>query len=380
MSGLKQEKEKKIKRGFWGAFAFYFLIAFEFFYMSSPFAVYFYSVYWPALEFFNNSTSLGWLISFFMPHIVFKTTSVLINSHNVVGALLALIGFIGFLIGAIQVYSNKLRRKGAVTGGIYNWIRHPQYIFFIICSFGLLLLWPRYIVLIMFITMIFAYYLLANAEEIECEAQFGQSYIEYKNKTGMFFPVKFSALNKLPFLPKSKAGKAIGLVVLYIFSLLIGITIAKGLNQLSINSLYASYTDNATYISVNQITKTDFQKLIEIALANDEVKDRINPNNNNSQSKYLNYVLPQEWYVAEIPMNGSGGHNYPKNYNPNNYKIVFTRAILRDKNATGQAIISNVVKREPLIEVWIDLANKKVTRILEMPEKIRYENIPVAVY
>ena len=46
-----QTGNRVFKKSFWIAFAFYFLIGFEFFYMVSPFAVYFYSVYRPGLFF-----------------------------------------------------------------------------------------------------------------------------------------------------------------------------------------------------------------------------------------------------------------------------------------------------------------------------------------
>ncbi len=42
------------KRTFWALAIFYMLIAFEFFYMAGPFAIYFYSVYGPGLNFINN--------------------------------------------------------------------------------------------------------------------------------------------------------------------------------------------------------------------------------------------------------------------------------------------------------------------------------------
>jgi len=38
----------------WAALGFYSLIGFEFLYMASPFAAYFYSVYSPALDFLDN--------------------------------------------------------------------------------------------------------------------------------------------------------------------------------------------------------------------------------------------------------------------------------------------------------------------------------------
>jgi protein-S-isoprenylcysteine O-methyltransferase Ste14 len=120
-------QDKVIKSSFWGVFAFYFLIAFEFFYMAGPFAIYFYSIYAPILNFFNRSPSLAWLSRFFLPHAVRETSSLLIKSLEVAGIVLAILGFLAFCIGAYQVYYYKITKKGIVTGGIYNRIRHPQY-------------------------------------------------------------------------------------------------------------------------------------------------------------------------------------------------------------------------------------------------------------
>ena len=376
-------QEKTVKRTFWGATAFYFLIAFEFFYMASPFAVYFYSVYRPVLNFFNQSPELAWLVSFFMPHVT-ETSLVIINIHNAVGAVLAVLGFLAFCVGACQVYYHKLAGKGAVTGGVYNFIRHPQYASFIICSFGLLLLWPRYIVLIMFVTMLFAYYLLARAEEKECEAKFGQSYIDYKSKTGMFLPFKLPFFEKLTLLAKSRLSKSLSLLILYILTLSAGVSIARGLNSLTLNSLYAFYTNDSAYVSVSKIEQGKLDNVIKIASANEEVKIRLEKTRGNQKTKFLNYVLPGEWYVPEIPMNGINGvvrHNNPQNYDKNMYKVIFNKADIRaNQDVRGKDIISNVAKREPLVEVWIDVAERKVVKIQEIPDKIMYENIPVAIY
>lgn len=374
---------KTAKRTFWGAALFYFIIAFEFFYMASPFAVYFYSVYRPVLNYFNQSPELAWLASFFMPHVA-ETSSAIINMHNAAGAVLAVLGFLAFCMGACQVYYYKLSGKGAVTGGVYTFIRHPQYASFIICSFGLLLLWPRHIVLIMFITMLFAYYSLARAEEKECEAKFGQSYIDYKSKTGMFLPFKLPFSENLTSLTKSRLSKTLALLVLYIFTLSAGIGMARGLDSLTLNSLYAFFTSDSAYVSVSEIEQDELENIIKIALANEEVKIRLEKDGGNQKTKFLNYVLPGAWYVPEIPMNGIDGvvrHNNPRNYDKNMYKVIFNKAAIRaNQDVSGRDIISNVAKREPVVEVWINAAEQKVVKILEMPEKIRYENIPVALY
>ena len=153
---VNQNGNRVFKKSFWIAFAFYFLIGFEFFYMVSPFAVYFYSVYRPGLNFINSHPTLAWLSTIFLPHFVSHTKSWLLNSIMTAGSILALVGVVIFGIGASQVYYYKLTRKKVVTGGIYNLIRHPQYAALAVSGFGLLILWPRYIVLLSYITMLFS--------------------------------------------------------------------------------------------------------------------------------------------------------------------------------------------------------------------------------
>ncbi len=54
--------------------------------MFSPFVANLYSVYGPGLHFLNLSESISRLIGFFMPHIVYDTTSLFINWHEPIGA------------------------------------------------------------------------------------------------------------------------------------------------------------------------------------------------------------------------------------------------------------------------------------------------------
>ncbi|MNP01883.1 hypothetical protein D3C76_937110 [compost metagenome] len=366
---------------FWGAWLFYFLIAFEFFYMASPFAVYFYSIYEPALQFFNQSPLLSWLISFFLPHAVRETTSALINLHTIVGAILTLVGFLGFILGAIHIYYYKLAKKGIVTGGIYNYIRHPQYSSFIICSFGLLILWPRYIVLIMFITMLFVYYLLARAEERECVTKFGASYIEYRSKTGMFLPFRIFSGKTFSSWATTKTRKWIFLLCAYMMTIVLAIGIANVIQRLTINSLYAVYSTNSATISISKIKTDTLNQIIQIALSDETVQSKVVQNNND---RYLNYVLPTTWFAAEISMNGvkyREGHKSPREYDRNSYKIIFTKAVMRSsQNKEGKAIISNVSEREGIVEVWINLAEQKVDKVVDLPKSTIYANIPVALY
>jgi len=370
------------KKSLWGILLFYFLIAFEIFYMAGPFAVYFYGIYNPILNFFNQSPVFITLNSFFLPHVAVETSSAFINARNYIGSILALGGFIVFLVGACQIYYSKLQRKGAVLSGIYKYIRHPQYLFFAVCGFGLLILWPRYINLLMYITMLFVYYALAKAEEKECEEKFGESYIEYKARTNMFLPIKLTFIKNNSSLPKSRGKRVMIFIVLYVFTLIFGFGIAKGVNTLSINSLYAVYSDNFITVSLSKADNIEIEQIMSIALSIEEVKNRVNMADSNTL--FLNYVLPAEWFAAEIPMNGivyRQGHRSQSNYDNNLYKIIFTSVETRGNvTVTGKEILTNVMTRNPLLEVWVDLRENVVTQILEIPENYKYKGIPVAVF
>jgi protein-S-isoprenylcysteine O-methyltransferase Ste14 len=364
---------------------FYLLIAFEFFYMASPFAVYFYSVYGPGLNFINNSRVLVWLSSTFLPHIVSETSSVLLDLLSVVGAILAAIGVLAFGVGAGQVYYHKLARKGAVTGGVYNIIRHPQYASLALCSFGLLLLWPRYIVLVSFVTMLFAYYFLAKAEERECEEKFGLSYVEYKRQTSMFLPFRLPLADKLPCLPHSGLTRYLSVLGLWMVTCGLGVGLATGLRGLALDSLYGLYTQDAAYVSVGKAEQDRLVRIVAIAMADSDLQNLLTGNQKGSGEKFINYVLPSTWYVSEIPMKVvegvTHGHHYPADYDETLYRIVFTRAELRaGQQAEGRDILLNAQARTPVVEVVVDLAQNKVIGI-ELPgETIKYEDVPVPVY
>ena len=379
------QKNYTTKKAFWTVAIFYMLIAFEFFYMASPFAAYFYSVYGPGLNFMNDNMALAWLSSYFLPHIVVETSSLLLGLQEPVGIVVAILGFLAFCIGAIQVYYYKLIKKGAATSGIYNFIRHPQYASLAICSFGLLLLWPRYIVLLAFVSMLFVYYFLAKLEERECVERFGQSYIGYKNKTNMFLPFKVPGVNKLPSLPKSGLKRYLTIAGLYLLAAAVSITLANGLRDYSLKSIYTLYTKEAAFISVAKADQDNLKRIVSIALADKEVQSKVGDLRENRSTKFLNYVIPTEWYVSEIPMKrvpfATGGHYHPVNYDKNLFKIVFTTVDLRtDKEMEGKELILNVIKRTPIAEVKVDLAQNRVIEIADPATTIKYENIPVALY
>jgi protein-S-isoprenylcysteine O-methyltransferase Ste14 len=378
-----QNSNKSTRRTFWTVALFYGLIAFEFFYMASPFALYFYSAYRPGLNILLQVPGMGWLTGFFLPHIVVETSSNFINLHNIVGAILTIIGFLLFCVTAFQVYYAKLFKKGLVAGGIYKYIRHPQYTFFALCSFGLLLLWPRFLVLLMFNFLLFAYYFLARAEEKECENNFGQSYLDYKNRTGMFLPFRITFIKNLGNRIKDRLGSADFSILLITFSRISAFYIAIGLKSLSLESLYTYTTYNAVYISVHKLDEIQIKKIRDIALYDDEVKRKLSDLGFNP--RLLNYVVPADWYISEIPMHvtESDPQHFLRTtgYAKNTYKIIFAEPVFScNCFISGKKIISSARTIKPVMEVWLDKTLETVIDIKQPPTDDRYENVPLPVF
>ena len=74
------------------------------------------------------------------------------------------------------------------TTGPYAYVRHPQYVGFILIMLGFLLQWPTLVTLIMFPILVYIYAQLAHKEEQEVLAEFGEEYRRYMQATPAFIP------------------------------------------------------------------------------------------------------------------------------------------------------------------------------------------------
>jgi protein-S-isoprenylcysteine O-methyltransferase Ste14 len=96
----------------------------------------------------------------------------------------------GFLlISAAWRVLYEARQKGQLaTTGPYAYVRHPQYVGFILVMFGFLLQWPTLLTLAMFPVLVWMYVRLAHAEEREVRAEFADVYVRYAARTPPWFP------------------------------------------------------------------------------------------------------------------------------------------------------------------------------------------------
>jgi protein-S-isoprenylcysteine O-methyltransferase Ste14 len=126
----------------------------------------------------NRNPQTSWLTHFVFP----------VLTLGWLGPVLVVAGLVVFVIGAGQIYWAKFRRSGIVTGGLYRFVRHPQYIALTLFGLGLLLTWGRAIMFIAFFMMMFLYYYLTKSEERTCVRLFGEDYRAYRKRTSFIFP------------------------------------------------------------------------------------------------------------------------------------------------------------------------------------------------
>lgn len=96
-------------------------------------------------------------------------------------------GFI-MLSSAWRVLYGAQTHHRLATTGMYAYIRHPQYVAFVLIMFGFLLQWPTLVTLMMFPIMVLVYARLAKSEERDMVAEFGQEYEQYRSRTPAFIP------------------------------------------------------------------------------------------------------------------------------------------------------------------------------------------------
>ncbi len=192
--------------GQWWAVALWIVIfglflAFTPFYKKSqrkPSSVYLAFIVALAFEMFGVPLSMyavAWTFGKMLPEGVFwgHTLSSWIGDAGMYPAYLFYILGIGLVVwGWRDIYKYYWRKEEGggqlVTKGIYSAIRHPQYTGFLLITLAMLCEWATIPLLIMYPILVVLYYRLAKREEADMEAQFGQAYREYRQRTGMFLP------------------------------------------------------------------------------------------------------------------------------------------------------------------------------------------------
>ena len=361
---------------------FYIVICLEFLFMISPFALYFYASYGPILNLFHVSSVTAWLSGFFLPH--FSTTSSpVINALKPVGFGISAFGLLSFVVGAIQIYGAKLLRRKAVTGGLYKISRHPQYAALAILGFGVMLIWPRFVALITYVTMLFLYYYLARWEESHCLELYGESYRQYMDRVGLFLPKKLTF-----WVPSSRPwmDKPIAVLSLYLLVLVFSVGAATVIRNYSIAQISSYYEKDRAVISPAPIDEGSLRAAVDLALSDSDVRKRLDQAR--ARSPWIIYVVPTSWYLPDLPLNrwdeipteNQGGHTTPAKFEHGQFKILFTLARTHNPGSRGTRIIETAYGRDPILRVQVNQQESAVLAIEDPPKSVVWGDIPTPIF
>jgi protein-S-isoprenylcysteine O-methyltransferase Ste14 len=275
-----------------GTIIAYCLIGIEIIIMISPFALYFYSVYGPILDFFSENPSISWTTEFFLPHMVFLDDPLIIGLSYL--QVFLVIGLIMFFSAAIPLYYGRFTKKGVVQRSFYSKIRHPQYLSLAISGFGLLLYWPRFIILILYVTMLFVYYVLARNEEWRMKEESAGSYKAYMSSTPMFLPGepggKIYAMAFGWIKPKW-----LGIATLYAVTLAISITAAMGIRAYTVKHLPTVETRSLVMLSVFPRPSREVLELYSKLESSPSVQPYLK-----TMKPNLAYIFPGDYFLTAI--------------------------------------------------------------------------------
>jgi len=355
------------------AWLFYVVLVFEILFMISPAALYFYSAYAPVRAFLDRSPATAWLSQFFLPHIS-VTASTILNASGPVGGLLLGAGALLFAAGAVPLYWAKLRRRGVVSGGVYRVIRHPQYAGLAVMGFGTLLVWPRFLVLVALVTMLFLYASLARWEEARCVERFGDNYRAYRDRTGMFLPRLRRAS------PARSASPTLATFAAYLAT--VGVTVALGfaLRNYSLTQVAAIYRDDRAILSPARLTETELDDAHRTASTDAEVIAAIGAT---APERLIVHVVPEEWYLADLPLDtppASGGHDTPMPFDRTRYKVLFAEPRTHATTPTGADIVKSAWGLAPIVVAHVDIAKGRVTGVGQPPAHVRWGDIPTPTF
>lgn len=303
----------------WVLSTLYGLVMIEVLIMISPFAFYWYSLYAPTLQGLHHWRATAWMEAFFLPHSVITTSWLLESLRWWVGTYAFSLGILGFLFCAVQVYGTKLVGKGVVRSWIYSYVRHSQYLCLGIAGFGLLTVWPRIIILVFYLGMLFSYYFLARFEERQMESKYPE-YAEYRRRTAMFIPGNpGGTLFDLCFgwIRGRRAALAISSVAV------IALVLGGGLllRQYTIGHAATELLpeDRILAISVWPMSPEKIQQVVSVAVGDERVRSELAKE---SGAVFTAHVLPEDYGMLNMFADVGRDHRAFARVSPGRFKYL----------------------------------------------------------
>lgn len=305
----------------WLLSGLYGLVMIEVIIMISPFAFYWYSLYAPTLQGLHRWRATAWMEAFFLPHSVITTSVMLEVLRWQIGTYAFSLGILGFLFCLFQIYGAKLFRKGVVRSWIYARIRHPQYLCLAVAGFGLLTMWPRLIILILYLGMLFAYYFLASFEEKQMETAHPE-YAEYRRHTAMFIPGNPGGkLFRLFFgwIPRRSVGLTVASLAVIVFVIGGGLLLRRYTIGHAATDLLPE--DRTLAIAIWPMPAEMLQRVVSVTLQDERVKLALNKE---QSAVFTAHVLPEDYGMVNMFADVGTDHRMFSRLSPGRFKYLLS--------------------------------------------------------
>ena len=377
---------------------------FEVVIMVSPFAFYFYAAYGPTLKWLNHSAATAWLTGFMLPHAVFTTSPFLEFLRWDLGRYFFGLGLLGFFVLAAQIYGSKLFRRKVVSSGVYRHIRHPQYLCLGVSAFGLFTMWPRMIIFLLLVGMLFTYYFLARVEERRMLA-IDSRYADYLHHAGMFLPGNPGGrLYRLLFgnLRDQKLARRLALTSSLVLVLLLGF----GLRAYTVRHIARTgVLPNVEVVSVYPMAATTMRQLFSLAVSNPSVQQALQREGN---ATFVAHLLPHDYGMIGMFADVGTGHMAPGNIHLSRfkylcgwllpfldshvrtdlmgskgeeYRVVFSRVDGPDGKPVSPALLFSLsAKMTPIYVVDVNGATHKVSRTIDPPHRSFWGDVKMPIF
>ena len=382
----------------------YGLVMFEVVIMVSPFAFYFYAAYGPTLKWLNHSAATAWLTGFMLAHAVFTTSPFLEFLRWDLGRYFFGLGLLGFFVLAAQIYGSKLFRRKVVSSGVYRYIRHPQYLCLGLSAFGLFTMWPRMIIFLLLVGMLFTYYFLARVEERRMLA-IDSSYADSLHHTGMFLPGNPGGrLYRLLFgnLRDQKLARRLALTSSLVLVLLLGF----GLRAYTVRHIArTAVLPNVEVVSVYPMAATTMQQLFSLAVSDPSVQQALQREGN---ATFVAHLLPHDYGMIGMFADVGTGHMAPGNIHLSRfkylcgwllpfldshvrtdlmgskgeeYRVVFSRVDGPDGKPVSPALLFSLsAKMTPVYVVDVNGATHEVSRTIDPPHRSFWGDVKMPIF
>ena len=105
-----------------------------------------------------------------------------------IGMTFLIIGMVGVLVSYHNYFTTEINQL--ITKGLYRISRNPIYVFTVVLCVGIGVLCGMYAMVAILLLYLWVQHPIIKEEEVFCEKEYGDDYLEYKRKTPRYLLIK----------------------------------------------------------------------------------------------------------------------------------------------------------------------------------------------